>query len=205
MAAGGEGTMQDSAGAGSGAGWDDGAAAPAQVRDPGVGALPDDLLLALRGLYRNAGVAATRAPQREREGGEYGACRLELERRAVVFRVAKTTPTKIGQFVTIWKRPLPGDEIAPLDGGDGVDFVVVGVADAAHRGQFVFDRQALLKHGVMSRDGQGGKRAIRVYPPWSRPVAKDAIKTQQWQLRYFVDLAPQDAGAVARLRRLLHV
>ncbi len=88
---------------------------------------------------------------------------------------------------------------------DTFDFVVVGVADAAHRGQFVFDRQALLKHGVMSRDGQGGKRAIRVYPPWSRPVAKDAIKTQQWQLRYFVDLAPQDAGAVARLRQLLHV
>jgi hypothetical protein len=121
----------------------------------------------------------------------------------VVFRVAKTTPTKIGQFVTIWKRPTPSDEIAPLDSGDGVDVVIVSVADANFRGQFVFDQEVLLKYGVMSRDGRGGKRAMRVYPPWSQPVAKDAIKTQQWQLRYFVAIAPQDAGAAERLIKLL--
>jgi hypothetical protein len=173
--------------------------------DPAVGELPQDLVLALGGLYLQAGVAPSRPPQREQESDEYGACRLDLAGRAVAFRVAKTTPTKIGQFVTIWKRPTPSAEIAPLDSGDGVDAVVVSVGDASHRGQFVFDQQALLKYGVMSRDGQGGKRAIRVYPPWSKPVAKDAIKTQQWQLRYFVALAPQDAGAAARLRQLLHV
>lgn len=180
------------------------AAAPVQLIDPAIGELPYDLVLAMSGLYLLAGVAPTRAPQREPESGEYGACRLDLAGRVVVFRVAKTTPTKIGQFVTIWKRPAPSDEIAPLDNGDGVDVVIVSVADATHRGQFVFDQQALLKYGVMSRGGQGGKRAIRVYPPWSKPVAKDAIKTQQWQLRYFVALAPQDAGAAARLRQLLH-
>lgn len=181
------------------------AGAPSTLIDPAVGALPHDLVLAMRGLYARADVAVTRAPQREQESGEYGACRLDLAGRTVAFRVAKTTPTKIGQFVTIWKRPTPTDEIAPLDSGDGLDFVIVSVADASHRGQFVFDQQALLKHGVMSRDGQGGKRAIRVYPPWSRPVAKDAIKTQQWQARYFVALSPPDAGAAARLRQLLHL
>jgi hypothetical protein len=123
----------------------------------------------------------------------------------VVFRVAKTTPTKIGQFVTLWKRPTPNDDIAPLDSGDGVDLVVVSVADATHSGQFVFDQHAMLKYGVMSRDGHGGKRAIRVYPPWTQPIAKDAIKTQQWQLPYFVALTPQDTAAAARLRQLLHV
>ena len=56
----------------------------------------------------------------------------------------------------------------------------------------------------MSHDGLGGKRAIRVYPPWSYPVAKVAIKTQQWQLRYFVALAPHDDGLAVRLRQLLH-
>lgn len=35
----------------------------------------------------------------------------------------------------------------------------------SHRKQFVFDQQALIKHGVMARDGRGGKRAFRVYPP----------------------------------------
>jgi hypothetical protein len=178
---------------------------PTTLIDPAVGPLPRDLLLALQGLYAQAGVAATRPPQREQESGEYGACHLNLAGRAAVFRVAKTTPSKIGQFVTIWKRPTLSDEIAPLDSGDGIDLVIVSVADATHRGQFLFDQQALLKYGVMSRDGQGGKRAIRVYPPWSKPVAKDAIRTQQWQLRYFVALAPRDAGAVVRFRQLLHL
>lgn len=199
MAASSEVAMYDSV-----AGLGAGGVAAVQLIDPAVGELPHDLVLAMHGLYRQAGVIPRRTPEREQESGEYGACRLDLEGRAVVFRVAKTTPTKIGQFVTIWKRAALSDKIAPLDSGDGVDVVVVSVADATRRGQFVFDQQALLKYAVMSRDGHGGKRAIRVYPPWSKPVAKDAIKTQQWQLRYFVALAPEEPGAAVRLRQLLH-
>ena len=180
------------------------AAAPEQLIDPAAGDLPYELVRAMRGLYLQAGVAPASAPQREHESGAYGACRLELEGRVVVFRVARTTPTKIGQFVTLWKRPAPGAPIAPLDSGDGIDLVIVSANDATHCGQFVFNRETLLEYGVMSRDGQGGKRAMRVYPPWSKPVAKDAIKTQQWQLRYFVALAPQEADAPARLRHLLY-
>lgn len=175
-----------------------------QFFDPAKGALPHDLVLAMRGLYLLAGVAAVQVAQREQESAEYGACRFELAGRAVVFRVAKNTPTKIGQFVTIWKRTRPSDEIAPLDSGDGVDLVVVSVADATHCGQFVFNQYALLKYGVMSRDGHGGKRAMRVYPPWTKPTARDAIKTQEWQLRYFVSLATLDAAAAARLLQLLY-
>ncbi|QNA90527.1 MepB family protein [Massilia sp. Dwa41.01b] len=169
-----------------------------------TGDLPPDLPFALDGLYREAGVSTTAAPRCEPEGGEYGACRLGLDGRLVAFRVAKTTPTKIGQFVTVWKRPAPGADIAPFDSLDEVDLVIVSVAGAGQHGHFVFDRQALIRHGVMSQDGVGGKRAIRVYPPWSLPVAKAAIRAQGWQLAYFVSPAPMDAGAPARLRRLLH-
>ena len=141
-------------------------------------------------LLHAEGLAVTQAPQREAESAEYGACRLGLAGRVVLFRVAKTTPTKIGQFVTLWKRPRPGAEIAPLDSDDGVDFVVVAVTDGVRSGLFVFNQAALLAHGVMSRGGQGGKRALRVYPPWSTPVAKDAIKAAQWQMPFFVVPAP---------------
>ena len=173
------------------------------VPDPVAGELPNDLLRAIQGLYAAAGIAV-RGAHREQESGDYGACRVELAGRVVAFRVAKTTPTKIGQFVTLWKRAAQGGGIAPLDSGDGVELVIVSVVDAFHSGQFVFDKQALLKYGVMSLDGRGGKRAMRVYPPWSKPAAKAAIKTQQWQLRYFVALVPQDDGAVPRLRQLVH-
>lgn len=31
--------------------------------------------------------------------------------------------------------------------------------------------------------------AIRVYPSWDKPVSKQAIKTQSWQLEYFIELS----------------
>ncbi|WGG53293.1 MepB family protein [Rugamonas sp. DEMB1] len=179
-----------------------------EFADPARGALPAQLVAALAGAYRDAGLASSAAPAREAESAEYGACRLGLAGLSVAFRVAKTTPTKIGQFVTIWKRPTPQAEIAPLDGADGVDVVVVSVAEAGpggRHGQFVFDREVLLAKGVMSRGGVGGKRALRVYPPWTVPLAKDAIRTQQWQLRHFLPLRADGGADPARLRALLGI
>ncbi|PWK30136.1 MepB family protein [Pseudomonas sp. OV226] len=164
--------------------------------------LPHELAAAIDQMYKPAGMALTQQAQRELESTEYGACRLGLDHQGVVFRVAKTTPTKIGQFVTLWKRPTSTSEIAPFDTGDGVAFVVVSVADDTLRGQFVFDQKILVAKGVMSIDGNGGKRAIRVYPPWARPVAKQAIKTQQWQLKYFVALEQNGSADAEQVRRL---
>lgn len=184
------------------------AARAGDLADPACGELPAQLVAALAGAYRAAGLACSATPAREAESAEYGACRLDLAGLSLAFRVAKSTPTKIGQFVTIWKRPTPHADIAPLDGADGVDVVVVSVAEAGHggqHGQFVFDRAVLLAKGVMSQDGVGGKRAMRVYPPWTSPVAKDAIRTQQWQLRHFLPLQTDGGADPARLRALLNL
>lgn len=59
----------------------------------------------------------TKEPTREAEGSEYEACRLGLNGYNIVFRVAKTTPTKIGQFVTVWKRLHTGAPIMPYASG----------------------------------------------------------------------------------------
>lgn len=165
--------------------------------------LPDELTTAIRDHYEPAGLVLTGRPRREAESADYAACRFGLDGHHLAFRVAKTTPTKLGQFVTIWKRDTPDAEIAPLDAADGVDFVIIGVADACHRGQFVFDRRSLVARGVFSVDGKGGKRALRVYPPWSKPIAKEAIRTQQWQLRHFLPFDGRDCSA--ELRRLMAV
>ncbi|SEC99472.1 hypothetical protein SAMN04490185_2521 [Pseudomonas frederiksbergensis] len=161
-----------------------------------------DLIAAIEQIYKPAGMRLTDEAWREEESAEYGACRFSLNGQVIVFRVAKTTPTKMGQFVTLWKRPTPTSEIAPLDSSDGVAFVVVSVADETHRGQFVFDREILAAKGVMSIDGEGGKRAIRVYPPWSRPVAKRAVRTQQWQMKYFLALDQSGHADPVQVRRL---
>ena len=126
------------------------------------------------------------APVPEAESTEYGACRAELHGQRLVLRVAKTTPTKTGQFVTVWKRSHPDAEIAPLDDADPVDVVIIAVSDGAQQGFFIFPRRVLLERGVMSRAGQGGKRALRVYPPWCAPESGQALRTQRWQAACFV-------------------
>jgi hypothetical protein len=158
---------------------------------------------AIRNVYAQAGIQITHPVQPEAESVEYGACRFGLDGHSVAYRVAKTTPTKIGQFVTIWKRSTPDSEIAPLDTTDDVQFVVISVAESVHRGQFIFNQKILLAKGIMSSNGKGGKRAIRVYPPWSTPTAKDAIRTQQWQTQHFLPLAADGTAESSELVRKL--
>ncbi|MGV8830519.1 MAG: MepB family protein [Devosia sp.] len=160
--------------------------------------MPAALTDAIRDVYLPAGLVLDESPIQEAESSEYDAMRLRLNGAIVVYRTAKVTPTKIGQFVTIWKRPHPAGPIAPLDSSDGVALVIVRVSDGLQAGQFVFDRATLLRRGVMSKAGVGGKRAIRVYPPWSLPVAPQAILTQQWQLQHFLPLGGDHAVAKAR-------
>ncbi len=107
----------------------------------------------------------------------------------VIFRSAKITPTKNGQFVTFWKRSAEGP-IAPYDVRDQFDLLVVNVNHALQAGQFVFPKQVLLDQGVLSSSTQAGKRALRVYPPWDIPESKQAEKTQKWQLIYFFESKP---------------
>jgi hypothetical protein len=153
-------------------------------------------------MYESAGMTLTEPVVHEMESADYGACRFGMDAKSVVFRVAKTTPTKIGQFVTLWKRPQPNGAIAPIDANDPIDFVVVHTANAERCGQFVFDKNVLIKMGILSSQKHPGKRAIRVYPPWSHPVAKEAVKTQSWQIPYFLELSEDGSANLARARKL---
>ncbi len=65
-----------------------------------------------------AGIGVTTPLKPEPESADYGAWRVGFEGHTVVVRSARTTPTKIGQFVTLWKRMEK--DIAPLDSADDV-------------------------------------------------------------------------------------
>ncbi|MGW7080138.1 MepB family protein [Streptomyces sp. NPDC054866] len=126
-------------------------------------------------------------PVPEAEGAEYAAHEFTLDGRSVRFRAAKTTPTKVGQFVTFWKRSQEGP-IQPFDAADPVDLLVVSTRDHDHFGQFVFPVDALREHGVVSEDGAGGKRAFRVYAPWVTTTNRRAGSAQAWQVDFFLHL-----------------
>ncbi|MFB7173492.1 MepB family protein [Streptomyces sp. NPDC056254] len=167
--------------------------------EPGI---PDDLLRARALAYDPAGFTCTR-PVPEPESIEYGACGFTLDGLAVRFRVAKTTPTKAGQFVTVWKR-AGGGPIQPFDAADPVDLFVISTCQGERFGQFVFPREVLRARGVVSTDGSGGKRAFRVYPPWVATTSRQASATQAWQVEHFLRLSGDEPVDMARLHALYH-
>ena len=62
----------------------------------------------------------------EKESLEYSACDATFDGKRAKFRIAKITPKKIGQFVTLWKRGNNGS-IQPFDASDNIDFVIIAV------------------------------------------------------------------------------
>jgi hypothetical protein len=147
--------------------------------------IPSELMSIIEIVYEPAGLKITSPIKCETESIEYGACRFGLNGFNIAFRIAKITPKKPGQFVTLWKRSTPKGPIIPLDISDNIDFVIVSVADNTCQGQFIFSQKILVSQGILSHQGRGGKLAFRVYPSWVRLESKTAIKTQQWQLQSF--------------------
>jgi hypothetical protein len=123
----------------------------------------------------------------ENESSEYCALQFEINSRKILFRQAKITPTKIGQFVTIWKRNVEKNVIEPFDVSDEIDLFVINVKFENRFGQFVFPKSILIEKGIVT-DKKVGKRAIRVYPIWDLTDSKQAQKTQKWQLDYFLEI-----------------
>lgn len=169
-------------------------------RSEGASAVPPDLTAIQTLVYQPLGLASS-APQAEAESADYGAFSFVLDGAHIRFRIAKTTPTKVGQFVTLWKRRGKGP-IEPFDQSDAVDCFVVSTRTSDHFGHFVFPTSVLCARGVVSVSGVGGKRAMRVYPPWDSTTSRQAAATQRWQADYFLDLTPGRAMDTQRAQQL---
>lgn len=137
------------------------------------------------------------------ESTAYGACSFELNGYAVEHRISKITPTKTGQFVTIWKRNKNGIT-EPFDISDHIDFIVITSKSGDKMGQFIFPTAVLADNGIISQNGKMGKRGIRVYPSWDIPTNQQAEKTQSWQHKYFVSIENDNTTDVDLARRLLN-
>lgn len=152
--------------------------------------LPDDLILAKNLLYNCCGFNCSQ-PFPETESAAYSAYRFSINKKTICYREAKITPTKTGQFVTLWKRNSSGT-IEPFDYLDLIDFIIISVRRENNFGQFIFPKAILLEKGIFSTSAKEGKRAMRVYPPWDITSSKQAQKTQQWQLDYFLEISEND-------------
>lgn len=164
--------------------------------------LPNELSLILTTLSKTQEITVTAKPLLEAESEEYLAYRLSLNNKNALFRKAKITPKKIGQFVTLWKRPTAHDEIAPFDKTDEIEWIIINASEKNFTGYFIFNQELLFQKNIFSYDKKNGKRALRVYPPWSLPTSAQALKTQKWQLPFFIDLNQNETAVIEKVKKL---
>lgn len=161
--------------------------------------LHSDLVIAKELVYDVCGLEFKNV-QLHSESTEYAACSFDLNGNKIEHRCSKITPTKIGQFVTIWKRNNEGIT-TPFDVSDGIDFIIITTRSGDHFGQFVFPIAVLVEKDIVSRNGKGGKRGICVYPSWDMPTSKQAMASQEWQSKFFLPI--KDTSSTDLLTQLL--
>lgn len=162
--------------------------------------IPKDLILIQEILFDNCNFEITQ-PILEAESSEYGACTFVLNNLNIRYRTAKITPTKTGQFVTLWKRINQGS-IQPFDSTDPIDLFIVSTRKDNNFGLFIFPKSILITKEIVT-DKKEGKRAIRVYPPWDITTSKQAQKTQKWQLDYFLEIQKNNLFDIALANQLI--
>lgn len=150
--------------------------------------VPKNLITAKNLVYDVCGFECSELKP-EAESQDYEAFDFKMNESRIKFRSAKITPTKTGQFVTLWKRNQSGI-IEPFDFLDPIDFVIVSVEKDDKLGQFIFPKDILLKKGIFTTTAKEGIRATRVYPPWDETTSRQAQKTQLWQLDCFYEISP---------------
>jgi hypothetical protein len=160
-----------------------------------------DLKFVKEYVYNKCGFDLTNFKQ-NLESKEYRACSFVLNGKIIEHRISKITPTKTGQFVTIWKRNKDGIT-EPLDNSDNFDFVIITARNDDNFGQFIFPKSVLADNGIITRTGKVGKRGIRIYPPWDITTNKQAMKTQSWQTKYFLTIKKDDSTDLEMMKKFL--
>ncbi|WOV86756.1 MepB family protein [Sporosarcina oncorhynchi] len=127
--------------------------------------------------------------QEEQQNSKYGAGTFQLSSKTVRFRVANITPTKVGQFVAFWEKD-ENNKNQPYSYEEAPDLLVITTfKNDSEFGQFIFPKEVIFKQNILRSCSTKGKMAIRVYPSWDSPTSKQAMKTQEWQLPYFIDMS----------------
>jgi hypothetical protein len=142
-------------------------------------------------------------PKLNTQSKDYGACSFLLSGKTIQHRVSKITPTKTGQFVTIWKRNEKGIT-EPYNSNDNIDFIIITTRSGNNFGQFIFPKFILVAKGIISQNGKGGKRGIRVYPPWDKTTNKQAEKTQNWQTNYFLTIKNNNSTDLSFIKKFFN-
>ena len=154
-------------------------------------------------VFKICGVDLTNV-KTESESQEYFAHNFQLNKQKVKFRIAKITPTKTGQFVSIWKRNENGTT-EPFNISDEFEFYIIATRHETRFGIFIFNKTVLSEKKILTSKNGEGKRGIRVYPTWNIAKNKQAIKTQSWQTNYFLECTHDNKIDIEKAKKLLNL
>lgn len=130
--------------------------------------------------------------QPDLESEDYFGYSFQLNQFSIIFRKAKITPKKIGQFVTLWKRNPESRQTEPFNFEDPSDLYIIFCEQGKKSGFFFFSKQIFIQKNILTTLSKVGKRGFRVYPTWDSPENKQAKKTQDWQKDFFIDFSDED-------------
>ena len=140
--------------------------------------------------------------QEEKQNAKYGAGIFQINTTTVRFRVAKITPTKVGQFVAFWEKD-ENNKNRPYSYKKAPDLLVITTfKDDQEFGQFIFPKDILLQQNIVMSNSTKGKMAMRVYPSWDSPTSKQAMQSQEWQLPYFIDMSKSNEIDIEKFNNL---
>ena len=126
----------------------------------------------------------------ERQNSEYEGMTFLLDDNSVRSRLAKKTPTKKGYFVVAWEKD-DFNKNKPFDYENSPELLIIIIVDQPKRGLFIFPKELLVTRKILNSGKNTGKMAFRVYPTWETGLNNTAIKTQQWQQTYFIDISTE--------------
>lgn len=121
----------------------------------------------------------------EKQNEDYGGILMTAKDATYRIRVAKQTPKKTGQFLTLWEKDEKNQNRAYMY-DDFPDYLIIVCHSEEAIGLFKFSKQTLQEQGILKTNNQKGKMGFRVYPSWDVPQNSQATKTQVWQINDFI-------------------
>jgi len=140
----------------------------------------------------------------DQECEEYSGFNFQINNLNLKFRKAKITPKKVGQFVTLWRRNIE-KQTEPYNEMDKFDFYVIMTEQQEKIGLFIFPKNILVEKNILTTNQKEGKRGFRIYPIWTKTENKQAERTQNWQINYFVDLTDNDQKNIEKFKALINL
>lgn len=121
----------------------------------------------------------------EPQNEAYEGCLFSIDACTFRSRLAKKTPKKKGYFVVFWEKDVKNKNQAYAV-EKSPDIMVITIIDGDKCGQFLFPKEVLRKQGILRNGESKGKMGVRVYPIWETDLNPSALKTQKWQIPYFI-------------------